>query len=393
MKILSFLNISNLSNLEADSGFVFQKVVLEQLVQLGHDIIMVGSTGISQLMQKVSCIELPFSDSKYGVRFGFDWLRLKEKLIPLVHDLDIILVNQSEMTLPCSILIAEILGRKIPTVTYFHYIAVQEVIDGKRIYDDSLNICNIAPFIWQRQLDAALYSDFNIIGSNFGLNLFLNAAGKDNSNLLINKFAIIPPPISNLKIHKIKSESEIPMIIYNHRLYNHYGGFKIFEWLKELRNELHFQVLVTDPTANRSELRNKLDSSISNLKQYLQQLDFVEIRHLKTQEEYYSNLAQIDIGLAPFRTGALWSMATVDLMAAEIPVLAPNKEVFRELIKDTDLLFDSKENFKKILKELLTNKQLRFRKSRSVSLLAQPFEPLIIAKKFESLFINILKND
>jgi glycosyltransferase involved in cell wall biosynthesis len=390
MKILSFLNISNLSNLEADSGFVFQRTLLEYLAKNGHDVWLVGSKGISSLLKNINCIEIDFTDSKYGVRFGINWLELRAKLNNIANKIDILFVNQSELTIPLSVLLTEIIGKRIPTITYFHYIAVQELDTNNNCrYDESLNINGIAPYIWQRQVESALYSDHNIIGSDFGYNLFLKASGK--SDILRNKFSIISPPVADVSLdNDCNSDYDnlIPCIIYNHRLYNHYGGRLVFEWLEEISENINFNVVVTDPTANRSMTRKSLDTSVTNIKHYLSKLNFVEISHFPTQEEYYRKLQYIYFGIAPFRTGALWSMSTADVMASSKPVIAQNKEVFREIIKDSDLLFDSKEDFQYIVQRLLLDSKFRKQKGFLSKQQTEHLKPCNIAKQFETVFLK-----
>lgn len=391
MKILSFLNISNLSNLEADSGFVFQRTLLEELANNGHDVWLVASKGTKSFVKNINCIEIDFTDSKYGVRFGINWIELKTKINNVANKIDILFVNQSELTIPLSVLLTEITGKKIPVITYFHYIAVQGFDSNNNtcVYDESLNINCIAHYIWQRQVESALYSDHNIIGSNFGYYLFLNASGK--ADILRNKFSIIPPPVADIMLNnnnEVNYKNVTPSIVYNHRLYNHYGGKLVFEWLEEISENINFNVVVTDPTANRSMTRKSLDTSVTNVKHYLSKLNFVEISHFPTQEEYYRQLQYIDFGIAPFRTGALWSMSTADVMANSKPVIAQNKEVFREIIKDSDLFFDSKEDFQYIVQRLLLDSKFRKQKGVLSKKQTEHLKPFNIAKQFETVFLK-----
>ncbi|MBD2414684.1 hypothetical protein H6H01_29020 [Nostoc calcicola FACHB-3891] len=391
MKILSFLNISNLSNLEADSGFVFQRTLLNHLANNEHEVWLVASRGTSSLVKNINCIEIDFTDSKYGVRFGINWIELKTALNNIANKIDILFVNQSELTISLSVLITEITGKKIPVITYFHYIAIQgfNYNNNTCIFDESLNLNGIAPYIWQRQVESAVYSDHNIIGSNFAYELFLNASGK--SDILKNKFSIIPPPVADIILandNQKKHNNVIPSIIYNHRLYNHYGGKLVFEWLEEIYENINFNLIVTDPTANRSIARENLDVSVTNIKHYLSKLNFIEIIHFTSQEEYYRKLQDIDFGIAPIRTGALWSMSIADVMVNSKPVIAQNKEVFRELIKDSDLLFDSKDDFQQIVQRLLLDFEFRKKKGRLSKQHTEHLKPCNIAKQFETVFLK-----
>jgi hypothetical protein len=251
MKILSYLNVSNLSNIEADSGFVFQTCLLGKIAERGHEVIFIVPCEVSNPDNRIDYVFLGKTDSKYGVRFGLNWEALKFALVSRIEDIDVLLVNQSELTIPLSVAITEMTHRRIPTVTYFHYLAIEGVENGQITYDQSLNLNNVAPVIWQRQIESALFSDHNIIGSRFGLNLFLEASRHQKE--LTGKFSVIPPPaLPTENVLKNTGQpnnvSTIPRLIYNHRLYNHYGGVRVFDVLNDIFSYLPFQLLLTDPT-------------------------------------------------------------------------------------------------------------------------------------------------
>ncbi len=389
MKILSFLNISNLSNLEADSGYVLQRSVLEELYRRFHQVVLIGPYGMPNLGEEIISVEVDFSHSKYGVRFGLNWEELRTKLMTVIDGVDVLLVNQSELAVQLSVLMYELTGKKIPCVTYYHYLAVQDCVNGKIAYDPSLDWCGVAKNIWQRQIESAEFSDVIAIGSEYGKNLFLEASGNDSS--IDKKFLIIPPPVKSVKKLKRLASNNIPVICYNHRLYDHYGSMEIFTLLEELNQTIPFKLVVTDPTQKRSIIREKLDTSIKQIKQYLGKLSFVELRHFETQHEYYEALNKMDIGLAPFRNGALWSMATADVMAVGKPVVAPNKGPFMEIIQDADLLFDSPENFKVILSRLLLDAEYRKEKGDAAFHLSNKLKIGNIGHKFEQALLMAIK--
>ncbi len=384
MKILSYLNVSNLSNLEADSGYVFQRSILQKLIEFGHEVILIGPPNMPNIPSEISIVETPFPESKYGVRFGFNWELLKEKITPLINGLDILLINQSELTIPFSILIYEVLGKKIPSVTYFHYLAVWGY-NGHVQFDPSLDHIGIGKAIWQRQIESAQFSNANIIGSNFGKNMFITCA---NDETLGDKFHIISPPVKKYQTNG-HIENSKPTLFYNHRLYSHYGGKKLFELLKKINKRHSLSVIVTDPTTKRSATREKLDPSVNEIREYLSQLDFVQINHYPTQEEYYDALLKVDIGFAPLRKGALWSMSAADLMSAGVPVVAPQKEVFFEVVKDKDLLFSNDDEFESLLTKLITDKSFRTLKGNIAREHTLALSIENIARKFEDLFLTL----
>lgn len=388
MRILTLLNVSNISSIEADSGYVFMQAISRDLIRLGHEIIMVGPPNMPN-HNGINIIEIELPQSKYGVRLGFAWQELQIKLADKISDIDILLINQSELTLAFAMLVYEILGRKIPCVTYFHYLAVQSLIDQKTIFDPSLNDYSIAPYLWQRQIEAAHFSDYNIIGSAFGKSLFLRAM--PDCCTLRNKFSIIPPPTNEMLTHSKGDQKSSITILYNHRLYEHYGTRRIFNYLNELFEKIQFTVLVTDPTHNRSLIREKLDKSTSTIKQWLHTFPFVKIKHFKTQADYLDAILESDIALAPMRTGALWSMAIADAMSMAIPVVAPNEGAYPEMICDKELIYQNKDEFNQIIEKLIYDCHYRKIKGEHAKKnITQKTSPLVVGKKIESILLSLL---
>jgi glycosyltransferase involved in cell wall biosynthesis len=156
--------------------------------------------------------------------------------------------------------------------------------------------------------------------------------------------------------------------------------------LNDIFSYLPFQLLLTDPTSKRSITRERLDSSVTSVKKYLERFPFVEIRHFQTRQEYYEALQSVDVGLAPWRRSALWSMATVDVMSTSRPVVAPRYGVFEELVCDRDLLFTSEKEFGSIVERLLQDVEYRTAKGQVARKNTVHLAPDLIADKFEEIF-------
>jgi len=389
MKILSYLNVSNGSNLEADSGFVFQKILLQKLAEFGHKVILIGPPDMPSISSEIQLIEIDIPESKFGVRYGFPWVDLQNKLKKSIEGTDILLVNQSELSIALSTLVFEITQTIIPCITYHHYLAVSDFDNQQVVYDPSQDWNGLGKHTWLRQVDSARFSTMNIIGSRYGKDLFIRCSG-DLS--LTDKFEIIPPPTPYSAFSKAVSNT-VPIILYNHRLYDHYGGTVIFQILEKISQRYQFKVIVTDPTSKRSLVRESLDQSVSNIKAYLRTLSFVEIVHFETQNQYQAALNHIDIGIAPLRTGALWSMSIADMMSKKIPVVAFNKGAYAEEISDEDLLFNNEAEFENIFVELITDTNFRLGKGEKAYRRSQEFATENIALKFERVFEGVLKKD
>ncbi|HET6990618.1 MAG TPA: hypothetical protein VFJ43_04805, partial [Bacteroidia bacterium] len=320
MRIISYLNTSNLSNLEADSGYVFQKTLLNELAILGHEVYLIGPPKMSGLPSSITPIFLNFPDNKYGVRLGLEWEKLIKELSK-IEPCDVILNNQSELTIALKTACFEAWNKKIPLAIYFHYISIEKRQTGQILFDPSHNLFGLSQLFWNRQLESAEYSDANIIGSNYGKKLFHKAFKAESK---YSKFTIIPPPVQRFnkfkKENKLKNKKQLTLL-YNHRLYDHYGGVEIFKLLQELHKEIPFKLIITDPTGKRSLVRERFDKSVCTIRDFAENLNFTEIKHFDTQETYYKAIRNIDIGIGHLRPGALWSMAIADIMSLGKPVI------------------------------------------------------------------------
>ena len=384
-----------MSNLEADSGYIFQRLLLCSLAKKGYEVSLICPHQVPSLPEEIEPIFLPFSDSKFGVRMSVQWEKLKA-ILTYSKPFDIALINQSELTLPLKLLFYEVWNKNIPCVTYYHYLAIQGISkNGDIEYDSSQNLFDAGQFIWKRQLESALVSNTNVVGSQFGKHLFLAAAGVQAKNISIE---VIPPPVQDYpQSHMFVDENLVkndrkPILMYNHRLYTHYGDCEIFDYLKQLNDEIPFTLIVTDPTYRRSTGRHQLDPSPTNIRQYLETLSFVEIQHFPTQESYYQALDQVDIGIGHLRKGALWSMAVADLMSRGKPVICFASGAMPEIINDHDLIFSSQKEFNHIVRKLLINRSFYLEKSKSAASRARVLSPNHIANEFDNLFLRELRN-
>jgi glycosyltransferase involved in cell wall biosynthesis len=182
-------------------------------------------------------------------------------------------------------------------------------------------------------------------------------------------------------------------MIYNHRLYSHYGTRTLFAWLAELDAELgpSFDVIVTNPTSDRSPARRRLDSSADEILDELRAMPFVKIVRARSRSEYTEIVRTADIGLSPLRSGALWSMAVVDVMSEGIPVLGYRHGAIPELIGDPALLFSGQSEFHDMALRLLTDEGLRRRKGEQAQARSVRWSPERISQRVSGLLYEALE--
>ncbi|MEZ4087707.1 MAG: glycosyltransferase [Candidatus Gracilibacteria bacterium] len=357
MNILVNLNISNDSNFEADSGYIFQKLIWEQICSMREDInvFLLGHKSMGEEWGRhMKIIPIFEKFDKYSTRFHFDWLNLRE-IVRNLPKIDLVINNQPEHSLALKLLLASEYNKIVPLVSYYHYLPFH-YINGKIVFDESQNLLGFpAKFIMKKNLEAMAVSDLNLIGSDFGIEICRKACQEFYPGEKLGPFKKLPPPVEQTlfkqKQHTVKS---LPKILYNQRLYKHYGTDKLVDILCDLAQEVRFELIVSDPTAKRSSERNRLDPHVAKIREKLNGLPFAKIQHGETREDYHSIINNIDIAIAPLKPSALWSMAVADVLAAGKPVLCPNVGAFPEIVEQTPgLLFDSESELISKLKQLI----------------------------------------
>lgn len=398
LKIFSYLNVSNPSNLEADSGYIFQKILFGALIKIYPDleIIFVCPSNTPFIDSRVRHI---FIDdgylNKYSVRFNFAW-NFFMRNASLLADVDYAIINQSELTSNFRAYFSVINNTKVKIITYFHYLPIDGLpINGRVQFTENMNHAYLAKTIFSRQMEALSQADYCITCSKYAIQFIkLNAEilNKEFGEAIESKFINIAPPISMEEVDSSYCAKRFrkKTFIYNHRLYSHYGTEIIFNWLSEIYDEKqNFSVLVTDPTGKRSKERDVLDTSVKRLYQWIKEKPFVRIERIKSHQEYYKTLWSCHAGLGLLKPSALWSMSSVDVLACAKPLIAPNYACFPEMLNNrTSLLFNNKAEFKKIFGLILDNEDYYTKESMYCRNLANKYASNEIASSFSKLFQN-----
>lgn len=393
MKIFSYLNLSNSSNLEADSGYIFQKLLFLSILSKRPDIeiYFLCPFGTPKIDDRVHMVEImPLDCNKYSVRFDFPWYFFRKEL-DFLKEVDIAIINQSELTSNFRALFSVVGNKTVKIVTYYHYFPIEDLPrNGKIAYQETLNHNHLGEIIFSRQIEAMSLADYCVTCSQYGKEFFTENIKATGKSINVDKLRNINPPISLKEVTENYTEEkfETKTIVFNHRLYKHYGTSEIFEWLNELYSiRKDFKVIVTDPTGNRSEEQNRLAPDVVELKSKLQCLPFVFFEHIQSHAEYYKILWKSDIGLAPIKPSALWSMSAVDFLACKKPLLAPAMACFPEMLNNhKSLLFNNKNEFFAKLNSLWDNVKLYKSESDYCYQLAQNYTDDKVADKFLELF-------
>jgi len=393
MNILTLLNVSNLHNIEADSGFIFTRAVAEGVLNVrpGWRFFVVCPPGITFTHPGVIPVNVRYSPTKYQTRFEFDWPGILHTLKRArAAGLSLLWVNQAEQAGNLAALVRNLEGRRVPVFTYFHYPSVIRSDEEGVVFDPSLNDWSLGTLVHLRQYEALVISDRAAVGSDFARDLILSSFKRLSLPVHEGKLVSIPPP---LDFRPVSGVSLPPMsdiiVLYNHRLYRHYGTERLIQWIEELRTRSSdsFTLLVTDPLGQRSPTQERLDSSVSEVRNKLRELLNVQLVSPSNRSEYLEAISSAHVGLAPFREAPPWSMASVDIMARGRPLLAPDSGPFPEMLAGRQsLLFGDKEDFFGKLNRLLTSEESRREEAEYCLRQSARFEIKELSERYARLF-------
>ena len=117
MNILMYLNVSNISDINSDSGFIFQKLLINEILKKrpSWNIYFLCPKNTPIINKRVRHIHLVKGLTKYGVRFDFDWESFEKLFRSSLADLDVIYINQPEQAENFFALITTIMQNKPST--------------------------------------------------------------------------------------------------------------------------------------------------------------------------------------------------------------------------------------------------------------------------------------
>lgn len=381
MKILSYLNISNVDDIESDSGYIFNYTLAKAFSKLNCDYRIILPYVIKDCSSRFCESGKYFVDmgcTKYEARYHFEW----EKVLSIIINFqpDVIFLNQVEFTATFRVLL-DVNGLKnVKIFTYCHYPAIHLASNDEAIIDYTLDDNNIGGNIVFNILSAVNIADVFAIQSDFAKNLLLSFARKHNFQLDKEIHIIEPAYDENLYL-PINRENNGNKVLYNHRLYDSYGTSDLIKLISE-NSEIEF--VITDPMSNRRKERSVYNNSPQINREILLSYSNVTVIDGGNRSEYIKAIDTCKIAIAPHRKACVWSMSIIDCYCRNIPVIGPAMAVFPEMIP-ISLLYNNYEEELCLINKLLTD-HLFFGKSLEQSRkLLTTISPEMTARKMIKL--------
>lgn len=385
MRLLSYLNISNIDDIESDSGYIFNYTLSNELALRGIEYYIILPTKLKAAnitrFAPEKCYYVDMGHTKYEVRYRFQW----EYVAQIIREVkpDIFFLNQVELCATVKALLNVYSLENIKIATYCHYPALHVSTSGDIIPDYTLNDSNLVESILYNIYSAINLSDAFFVQSNFAKTLLVGYAKKNNIALKKEIGILSPPYDYNLYIAALTSKRS-PKILYNHRLYDSYGTKDFIRFVME-NPDLSF--LVTDPMSNRASDRSRYNSTPYINRKVLSSLKNVQLIDGANRENYLNAIDSCCMAIAPARRACVWSMAIIDCYSRGIPVVGPEYASFPEIIPKS-LLFHDESEEREIIDRLLHDASFYTNAIKACQDILPNISPARIADQFISVITD-----
>lgn len=362
-KVLYLLNVSNPQRLSADSGWLFADILAPALVDQGAEVTIACPVPVTD--PRVAHVPLPAAGSKYRARFTADVGALAD-LIAGVEP-SVVVANQIEHA---GAVRAALLEARSPArlAGYCHYLPFH--VDERGVHSDvafddgglgvpvrmlfftglaaceTILVHSATAAAWLAEAAAAL--DLDLSGR-------IRIVPPPRDPRLVATERRTPPRLGVAVADETTDGGAVVNVLYNHRLYEHYGTGRFLELAAQLTANPSVRLTVMDLFGSRASGRRSLDASPERYRAALAALPGVQlVSDDGDRGAYRTILAGTDLALAPFRAGCTWSMSVIDCQAMGVPVLAPRLGWLAGAV-DPDLSFDEPHEAVKIAESLLVD--------------------------------------
>ncbi|MFE5301667.1 glycosyltransferase family 1 protein [Streptomyces sp. NPDC056632] len=352
MRLLYLLNVSNASQLAADSGFTFADLLAPALTDAGVEVTVASPVAVGDARVRFAPTVSP--STKYRARFdpGMD------ALVTLFRERrpEVVVANQVEAAPAIRAALLEA-GVDALVAGYCHYLPFSFTDAGVLELDPAMDDRGLGRSVLLAFAAGLAACDRVLVHSSTAASWTIATAARTGVELG-DKLHIVPAPRDTQLVRDpagIAPPEGRATGIYNHRLYRHYGTARFTQLARRLVADGTVRLTVMDLFGTRSPERIRLDPSPERYLEELATTDGVTIASDRGDRVRYRNLlAGAHFGIAPFRPGCPWSMSVIDCQAMGLPVIAPRTGWLAEHIDD-ELLFDTDEQAVQIATRLATN--------------------------------------
>ncbi|WP_030246437.1 glycosyltransferase family 4 protein [Streptomyces sp. NRRL S-350] len=352
MRVLYLLNVSNSSQLTADSGYTFADMLTPALVDAGIEVTLASPVPASD--DRVQFVRTASPSTKYRARFNpgvGSLVRLFRR-----HRPEVVVANQIEAA---PAIRAALLEARVDALIagYCHYLPFSFTDTGQLELDPAMDDGGLGRSVLLAFSAGLAACDRVLVHSGTAASWTAAVATRTGVELA-EKLHVVPAP-RDVRLVREPADFTAPVGaavgIYNHRLYAHYGTSRFTRLARHLVAKAPVRLTVMDLFGTRSAERVRLDPSPERHLEELAALDGVDIASDRGDRIRYRNLlAGAHFGIAPFRPGCPWSMSVIDCQAMGLPVIGPRTGWLAERL-DSELLFDDDDQAALIAERLATD--------------------------------------
>ncbi|GAB7105287.1 hypothetical protein JCM4814A_36010 [Streptomyces phaeofaciens JCM 4814] len=379
MRLLYLLNVSNASQLAADSGFTFADLLAPALTDAGVEVTVASPVAVGDA--RVAFEPTVSPSTKYRARFdpGMDALVALFR----ARQPEVVVANQVEAAPAIRAALLEA-GVDATVVGYCHYLPFSFTDTGVLELDPAMDDRGLGRSVLLAFAAGLAACDRVLVHSSTAASWTTAAAARTGVDLG-DRLHIVPAPRD---VRLVRDPAGITPPdgratgLYNHRLYAHYGTARFTELARRLVAGGTVRLTVMDLFGTRSPERIRLDPSPERHLEELATTDGVTIASDRGDRvRYRSILAGAHFGIAPFRPGCPWSMSVIDCQAMGLPVIAPRTGWLAEHIDD-ELLFDTDEQAVQIAERLANDPEFYLLHAKRAYASTADLTPAAVAARY-----------
>jgi hypothetical protein len=326
IRVLDILNFSNRRNPGADSGVQLKKELIRAILGRRKDFffyLLVPAKLLATFQaefqtKRVTLIPVNFVPRQQGGAFHFDVREITSVLDFKRVDIDLLFVNEPELTAPLLDLFNKVHFFDVHSFGYIHWMDWKKSDNVKNRWNLPANLTI---------LTSVLLSAVTGCNSNYGKERIMREAltwfNSATVELIARKLVPLWPGIESKEIIAAKTTKRFRQktIIFPFRAQK-YTGFKslVEIHLANLwKRRQDFRLLLTNP------------SDYDFVKKYHERFPFVKVCHL-ARRDYLATLWKSDIVVGLHNGSNQWSLAAVEAIAAECVPLLNQASFFPEMI-------------------------------------------------------------
>ncbi|CAM5468737.1 glycosyltransferase [Streptomyces viridifaciens] len=379
MRLLYLLNVSNSSQLTADSGYTFADMLTPALADAGVEVTVAAPVPAGD--DRVQFERTTSPATKYRARFdpGVGALvRLFRRQQP-----EVVVANQIEAAPAIRAALLEA-GVDARIVGYCHYLPFSFTGTGQLALDPAMDDGGLGRSVLLAFAAGLAACDRVLVHSGTAASWAAAAAARTGVELT-EKLHVVPAP-RDVRLVRDLAEITPPegraVGIYNHRLYAHYGTARFTQLARHLVAEAPVRLAVMDLFGTRSAERIRLDPSPERNLEELAAVDGIAITSDRGDRVRYRNLlAGAHFGIAPFRPGCPWSMSVIDCQAMGLPVIGPRIGWLAEHL-DPELVFDTDDQAVRIAERLATEPEFYLVHAKRAHASTTDLTPAAVAARY-----------